>query len=128
MGIKSELKEICLKLATNGQSDKGFLLTSKFVPQGLVCPCHGAIYTYERFKIYTRTRCEVSVYTNTGPLVTINDRQSDKGFLLTSKFVPQGLVCPCHGAIYTYERFKIYTRTRCEVSVNNDHWSSCYDK
>ena len=25
--IKSEFKEMCLKLATNGRSDKGFLLT-----------------------------------------------------------------------------------------------------
>ena len=28
-------KEIVLKLATNEQSDKGFLLTSAFVPKGL---------------------------------------------------------------------------------------------
>ena len=34
MCIKSEFKEIYLKLATNGQSDKGFLLTSKVCPQG----------------------------------------------------------------------------------------------
>ena len=32
--IKSDLKEIVLKLATNGQSDKGVLLTSTFVPKG----------------------------------------------------------------------------------------------
>ena len=33
MCIKSEFKEICLKLATNDRSDKGFLLTSKICPQ-----------------------------------------------------------------------------------------------
>ena len=33
MCIKSDFKEICLKLATNGQSNKGFLLTSKVCPQ-----------------------------------------------------------------------------------------------
>ena len=33
--INSDFKEIVLKLATNGQSDKGFLLTSIFVPKGL---------------------------------------------------------------------------------------------
>ena len=44
MCIKSEFKEVCLKLATNGQSDKGFLLTSKVCPQGVFCPCPGAIY------------------------------------------------------------------------------------
>ena len=33
--IKSDFREIVLKLATNGQSDKGFPLTSAFVPKGL---------------------------------------------------------------------------------------------
>ena len=36
--------EIALKLATNGQSDKGFLLTSAFVPKGLAFPALG-LYT-----------------------------------------------------------------------------------
>ena len=44
MCIKSEFKEICLKLATNGWSDKGFLWTSKVCPQGVFCPCPG-LYT-----------------------------------------------------------------------------------
>ena len=43
MCIKSDFKEIVLKLATNGQSDKGFLLTS-FVPKGLSAPALG-LYT-----------------------------------------------------------------------------------
>ena len=42
--IKSGFKEIVLKLATNGQSDKGFLLTSTFVPKGLSAPALG-LYT-----------------------------------------------------------------------------------
>ena len=46
MCIKSEFKETCLKLATNGRSDKGFLLTSKVCSQGVFCPCPGAIYMY----------------------------------------------------------------------------------
>ena len=50
MCIKSELKEIGLKLATNGRSDKGFLLTSKVCPQGVFCPCPGAIYMYKIIK------------------------------------------------------------------------------
>ena len=36
---KIRLKDIFLKLATNGQSDKAFLLTSGFCPQRVVCPC-----------------------------------------------------------------------------------------
>ena len=42
--IKSDFKKIVLKLATNGQSDKGFLLTSTFVPKGLSVPALG-LYT-----------------------------------------------------------------------------------
>ena len=64
MCLKSYFKEIVLKLVTNGQSDKGFLLTSTFVPKGLNAPA-----LYKSIKIYTRTRCEVSVYRITGPLV-----------------------------------------------------------
>ena len=44
MCIKSDFEEIILKLATNGQSDKGFLLISIFVLKGLSCPCPG-LYT-----------------------------------------------------------------------------------
>ena len=39
---KSDFKEISLKLATNGKSDKAFLLTPKFSPLGSLCPCDGA--------------------------------------------------------------------------------------
>ena len=48
--IKSDFKEISLKLATNGLSDNAFLLTSKFCPLGPVCPCPGAIYMYKIMK------------------------------------------------------------------------------
>ena len=44
--IKSDFKEISLKLATSGLSDKACLLTSKFCPVGAVSPCPGAIYMY----------------------------------------------------------------------------------
>ena len=50
MCIKSEFKEIFLKLATNGRSDKDFLLTSKVCPQGVFCPCPGAIYMHKIIK------------------------------------------------------------------------------
>ena len=36
--IKSDFKEIVLKLTANGHSDKGFLLTSAFVPKGFSAP------------------------------------------------------------------------------------------
>ena len=40
------------KLATNVQSDKAFLLTSEFCPQGVVCPSPGYIYMYKSMKKY----------------------------------------------------------------------------
>ena len=42
--LNSDFKEFVLKLATNGQSDKGFLLTSTFGPKGLSAPVLG-LYT-----------------------------------------------------------------------------------
>ena len=44
---KSDFKEIVFKLASNGQSDKEFLFTSKICLQGVVCPCPGDIYMYK---------------------------------------------------------------------------------
>ena len=44
--IKSDFKDISLKLATNEWSNKAFLLTSKLCPLGAVCPCPKAIYMY----------------------------------------------------------------------------------
>ena len=48
--IKSDFLEIFLKLATNDRSDKMFLLTWKFCPQGVVSPCPAAIYMYKIMK------------------------------------------------------------------------------
>ena len=45
-----------------GKEKKAFLLSSQFCPQGVVCLCPGAIYMYKSIKIYTRTRCQESVY------------------------------------------------------------------
>ena len=42
--IKSDFKDIFLKLATNGQSDEALLLTSGFCPQRLSAPALG-LYT-----------------------------------------------------------------------------------
>ena len=44
MCIKSDFEEIILKLATNWQSDKGFVLTSTSVPKALSAPALG-LYT-----------------------------------------------------------------------------------
>ena len=44
------LQSIFFKPATNGQSDRGFLLTSKVCPQGVISPCPGALYMYKIIK------------------------------------------------------------------------------
>ena len=145
MCIKSELKEIYLKLATNGWSDKGFLLTSKVCPQGVFCPCPVAVYMYKIIKNVYEVRfrrdhfetCNIwskrkkpfvvitilstmdclplsgAIYTwwNMEKIYIKSDfkamyfkpatnGQSNKGFLLTSKVCPQGVVCPWPRAIY----------------------------
>ena len=99
--IKSDFKEIFLKLATNDRSGKMFLLTSKFRPQGVISPCLGAIYMYKIMK----KNCIKSDFKEIFLKLATNDR-SDKMFLLTSKFRPQGLISPCPGAIYMYKIMK----------------------
>ena len=44
MCIKSEVEGILCKLATNDHSDEAYLLTSKFWPKWVVCPCPGAMF------------------------------------------------------------------------------------
>ena len=67
MCIKSDFEAIILKLATYGQREKAFLLSSKFCSQWIV---------------------SAKLATN---------GQSHKGFLLTSTFVPKGLFAPALG-------------------------------
>ena len=48
--MKSDFREMFLKLATNDRNVKMFLLTSKFRPQGVVSPCPVVIYMYKIMK------------------------------------------------------------------------------
>ena len=89
-----------LKLATDDQSDKKFLLTSKLCPLGAVCPQSRAIYMYKIIK-----KCIKSDFKEILFELATSDR-SDKMFLLTSKFRPQGVVSPCPEAIYMYKIMK----------------------
>ena len=87
--IKSDFNEIFLKLATNDPSDKMFLLTSKFHPQGVVSPCPGAISMYTIMK----KNCIKSDFKEIF-LKLVANNGSDKKFLLTSKFCPLELTAP----------------------------------
>ena len=72
----------------------GFLLTSNVCPQGVVCPCPGAIYIIESLKMCIKSDFEKII------LKLAPNGQSDKGFLLTSTFVPTGLSAPAWGYIH----------------------------
>ena len=112
MCIKLDFKEIFLKLATNGQSDKAFLLTSKFCPQVVDCPCSEAIHMYKIIKNSIKSDFK-EIDFKLAP-----NWQIDKAFPLTSKFGPQGGgggVCPCPAAILLCltlsTRSKLYQKT-----------------
>ena len=91
---KFRLKENILKLVANEQSDKRFLLTSKFCPLWLSAP---DLRLYICIK-YEKNSIKSDFKEMFLKLAT-NDR-SDKMFLLTLKFRSQGVVSPCPGAIY----------------------------
>ena len=92
--IKSEFKEICLKLATNGRSDKGFLLTSKVCPQGVFCPCPGAIYMYKIIKNVYKIRFRRDHFE------TCNIWAKRKGLSVVIKILSPVDCLPLPGAIY----------------------------
>ena len=62
MFIKSDFKEMFLKLTLNWQSDKAFLLTSKFCPQGVVYPCPRAINCGKTLKNMYKIRFERDLF------------------------------------------------------------------
>ena len=94
--IRIVFKEICSKLAINGRSDEGFLLTSNVCPKGVFCPCLGAIYMYKIIKNVYKIRLRRDHF-ETG-----NIWAKRKGLSVVIKiFTPMGCL-PLSGAIYTY--------------------------
>ena len=95
MRIKSDFKEIILKLATYGQRVKAFLFSLKFVPSGLSAPARGYIHMVKHEKNVYKIGLQSNFF-----FKPATNGQSDKGFLLTSTFVPMGLSAPALG-LYT---------------------------
>ena len=91
------------KLATNDLNEKAFLLTLKFWLQGFVFP---GLYT-----------CGKNMKKCVDCFKTINKWAKWWGLSVDINICPQGVVCPYPGAIYICKSIKIYTRTRCPVSV-----------
>ena len=115
MCIKSEFKEICVKLATNGQSDKGFLLTSKVCPQRVFCPCTGAIYMYKIIRNVYKIRFQRDHFG------TFNIWAKRKGLSVAIKFLsPMGCL-PLPGAIY--HKFPKYSDTQKFCCNNSKTWT-----
>ena len=97
MCIKLEFKEICLKLTTNGRSDKGFLLTSKVCPQRVFCPCPGAIYMYKIIKNVYKIRFRRDHFET----CNVWAGKEKRSFCCHQNFVPDRLSAPV-GAIYIW--------------------------
>ena len=115
MCIKSDFKEILLKLLRNGQSDKAFLSTSNFVPKGLSDHALGLYACIKSLKM-----CIKSDFKRDFFKLSTNG-QIDKAFLLTSKFCPHGVVYSCPGAIYIYKIIKMCIKSDFkEILVAND--------
>ena len=96
----SEFKEICLKLATNGWSDKGFLLTSKVCPQGVFCPCPRAIYMYKIITNVYKIRFQRDHFE------TCNIWAKKKGLSVVIKILSPMNCLPVLGAIYIWWNMK----------------------
>ena len=98
-GVPNESKGgINLKHATNGHSDKGFLLTSKVCPQGVVCPCPGTIYMYKIIKNVYKIRFRRDHFE------TCNIWAKRWPFCCHQNFVPNVLSAPARRYIHVEKR------------------------
>ena len=80
--IKSDFIEFFFNLVANEQSDKRFLLTSKFCPQNCLRLTCGNIHLLSHEKICIKSEIEEILFK-----LATNDH-SDEAFLLTSKILP----------------------------------------
>ena len=117
---KIRLQRHFFKLATNDRSDKMFLLTSKFCPQGVVSPCPGVIYMYKNYeKNYIKSDF-IEIF-----LKLVANDGSNKRFLLTSKFCPWGCLPLTSSYIHLLNHEKLCIKSEVEEILfklaTNDH-------
>ena len=93
---KIRIQRDLFELATNGRSDKGFLVTSKVCPQGVFCPCPGAIYMYKIIKNVYKIRFRKDHFE------TCNIWAKGKGLSVVIKILSSMDCLPLPGAIYIY--------------------------
>ena len=77
---------------------KGFLLTSKVCPQGVFCPCPGAIYMYNVIKNVYKIRFRRDQFDTMG--------KENRPFCCHKIFVPNGLSAPAWGYIHVKKTHK----------------------
>ena len=107
MYIKSDFKAIFFKSATNGQSDKGLLLSSKVCPQGVVCPCPGAIYIYKIIKNVYKIRFFFWNLQQMGKVI--------KAFCWHQKIVPKELYALVPGLYTCIRSLKMCKKSDFEI-------------
>ena len=95
MCIKSEFKEIILKLAANGQSDLGFLLTSKLCHQRAVCSWPGLYTCMKTLKNMYKIRLQSDFFKFATKVKMI------RSFCGQERFFPKELSALAPG-LYTY--------------------------
>ena len=106
---KIGFQSIFFKPATNGQSDKSFLLTSKVCPQGFVCPCPGAIYIYKIIKNVYKIRFLFLNLQRMGKVI--------RAFCWHQKFVPKGLYALAPGLYTCIKSLKICIKSDFEEII-----------
>ena len=116
-------RDFFFKLATNDRSDKMFLFTLKFRPQGDVSPCPGAIYMYKimRKKLY-KIRLQRDVFESCNKW-TLNE--VTRGFCWLQNFVPWGWLPLTCGYIHVLNHEKMCIKSEVEEILfklaTNDH-------
>ena len=110
--IKTCFKDIFLKLATNGQSDKAFLLTSGFCPQTVVCPCPWAIYMWKNMKKINMYKIRIQRFVwNLQEMIEVI-----RAFCWHQKFVPKGFSALARG-LYTCKTLKMCIKSDSEEII-----------
>ena len=112
-------KRFFFKLATNDWSDKMFLLTSKFSPQGGFSICPGAIYMYKIMKKMYKIRLYRGVYGTCSKRLTWQEVSVD------IKILSPGVVCPWPAYIHLLNHGKMCIKSEVEEILfkpaTNDH-------
>ena len=98
----------------------GLSVDINICPQGVVCPCPGAIYMYKSIKIYTRTRCQVSVYRTTGPLVSYTEKTATLASMYISSRRPN--ISNLSGLIIIIKTFWLMVATMSHKFMSNPYW------